>query len=54
MPMRYKLTAPEAQSEKLIRMTGEIGIVAVFCLTGLTLTMFVAVHLHMMAQFLVG
>ena len=52
MPMRFEITAPETRSEKTTRMTGEIGALVAFCLTGFTLTMLVAAH--MSTQFLAG
>jgi hypothetical protein len=52
MPMRDEMKIRETQSEKTTRLIGEIGTVVAFCLAGLTLSTFIALHLWMPIQFL--
>jgi hypothetical protein len=42
----------ETQSEKATRLIGEIGFVVAFCLAGLTLAVYIAIHLPVPSQFL--
>jgi hypothetical protein len=51
MPMRDEMNTRETQSEKTTRLIGEIGTVVAFCLAGLTLSTFIALHLSMPIQF---